>query len=96
VLRSAVPDGDVVEYATTVLDRFAPHFRPEDVYAANHLGALAALDAGITTLLDWSHIMNTPDHADEAIRGLTDAGIRAVFAHGAQVTPAGRGPTPVA
>jgi hypothetical protein len=25
--------------------------------------------------------MNTPDHADEAIRGVTDAGIRAVFAH---------------
>lgn len=83
VLRSAVPDADVVEYATTVLDRFAPHFRPEDVYAANLLGALAALDAGTTTLLDWSHIMNTPDHADEAIRGLADAGIRAVFAHGA-------------
>jgi len=83
VLRSALPDADVAEYATTVLDGFAPHFRPEDVYAANHLGALAALDAGITTLLDWSHIMNSPDHADEAVRGLADAGIRAVFAHGA-------------
>jgi cytosine/adenosine deaminase-related metal-dependent hydrolase len=37
-------------------------------------------------MLDWSHISNTPDHADEAIRGLRDAGIRAVYAHG---VPAG-------
>ena len=32
------------------------------------LGALEALDAGITTLYDWSHNNNTPDHADEAVR----------------------------
>ena len=36
----------------------------------------------MTTLLDWSHINNTPDHADAAIQGLKDAGIRAVYAHG--------------
>ena len=45
-------------------------------------GSLEALNAGITTLLDWSHINNTPDHADAAIQGLKDAGIRAVYAHG--------------
>ncbi len=37
---------------------------------------------GITTLVDWSHIMNTPAHADEAIRGLQETGIRSVFAFG--------------
>ena len=36
----------------------------------NYLGSLEAIDAGVTTLLDWSHINNTPEHADEAIRGL--------------------------
>jgi len=36
----------------------------------------------VTTLLDWSHISNTPDHSDAAIQGLKDAGIRAVYAHG--------------
>ena len=40
------------------------------------------LNAGITTLLDWSHINNTPDHSDAAIQGLKDAGIRAIYAHG--------------
>jgi cytosine/adenosine deaminase-related metal-dependent hydrolase len=36
----------------------------------------------VTTLLDWSHITNTPEHADEAIRGLHDARLRAVYCYG--------------
>ncbi|GGG11321.1 amidohydrolase family protein [Paenibacillus abyssi] len=55
--------------------------RPNDSYAGNLLGALEALDAGVTTLLDWSMIYS-PDNTDEYIRGLQDAGIRAVFALG--------------
>ncbi|HEY3505915.1 MAG TPA: amidohydrolase family protein, partial [Actinocatenispora sp.] len=57
-------------------------YRPADVYAGTLLGALAALDAGITTLVDWAHVMYTPAHADASVRALRDAGIRAVFAHG--------------
>ena len=59
-----------------------PKYRPDDVYAANRWGALECLNAGITTLVDWSHIMNTPDHADAAVQGLKDTGIRSVFAFG--------------
>ncbi|WP_368505251.1 amidohydrolase family protein [Alkalihalophilus sp. As8PL] len=55
--------------------------RPQDDYIANLVGALEALDAGVTTMLDWSMIIS-PDHTEEMIRGLDDAGIRAVFAHG--------------
>ena len=40
-------------------------------------GALECINAGITTLVDWSHINNTPDHPDAGIQGLTEAGIRA-------------------
>ena len=35
----------------------------------------------MTTLLDWSHINNTPDHADEAI-GPAELGTRAVYCYG--------------
>ena len=52
------------------------------MYAGNYLGSLEAIDAGVTTLLDWSHINNTPEHADEAIRGLRDAQLRAVYCYG--------------
>ncbi|MEV1176262.1 amidohydrolase family protein [Nonomuraea sp. NPDC049784] len=57
-------------------------YRPEDVYAGNLLGALAALDSGITTLVDWSHVQISPGHSDAAVQALTESGIRAVFAHG--------------
>jgi cytosine/adenosine deaminase-related metal-dependent hydrolase len=52
------------------------------VYVGNYVGALEALDAGVTTILDFSHCNNTPEHADSAIQGLADAGIRALFAYG--------------
>jgi cytosine/adenosine deaminase-related metal-dependent hydrolase len=44
---------------------------------------LGAINAGITTLLDWSHIGNGPEHTDAAIEGLRESGIRAVYAYGA-------------
>ena len=52
------------DYFVEVLDTFAPVYRAEDVYASNLAGSLDCLNAGITTLVDWSHINNTPDHAD--------------------------------
>jgi cytosine/adenosine deaminase-related metal-dependent hydrolase len=68
-----------------MLDNIGIQYRADDVYIANLMGALEALNAGITTLLDWSHVNNTPEHSDAAIAGLTEAGIRAVYAHGVPV-----------
>ena len=62
--------------------------RPQDVYIGNLLGALEALDSGVTSILDWSMI-NSPEHADEMIRALDESGIRAVFAHGTPLLGAG-------
>jgi len=56
--------------------------RPEDVYAGTLFGALTAIDSGITTLLDWSHIQNSPAHADAAVAALAESGLRAIFGHG--------------
>ena len=82
VIRGIAPDVSLGGYFDIVLDQLAPAYRPEDVYAGNYLGSLEAIDAGVTTLLDWSHISNTPEHADEAIRGLRDARLRAVYCYG--------------
>ncbi len=81
-IRTCAPDFALITYFGSILDKFAPLYRPEDVYAANLWGSLECINAGITTLVDWSHIMNTPAHADEAVRGLQDSGIRSVFAYG--------------
>jgi cytosine/adenosine deaminase-related metal-dependent hydrolase len=82
VIRGIAPDVSLAGYFDIVLDQLAPAYRPEDVYAGNYLGSLEAIDAGVTTVLDWSHISNTPEHADEAIRGLRDARLRAVYCYG--------------
>src|SRR3990170_3343535 len=81
-IRTCAPDFALITYFSSILDKFAPHFRPDDVYAGNLWGSLECINAGITTLVDWSHIMNTPAHADEAIRGLKESRIRSVFAYG--------------
>ncbi len=81
-IRTCAPDYALVTYFSGILDTFAPNYRPDDVYAANLWGALECANAGITTLVDWSHIINTPEHADAGIRGLQESGIRSVYAYG--------------
>jgi 5-methylthioadenosine/S-adenosylhomocysteine deaminase len=85
-IRNCAPNATLDDYFVEILDSFAPLYRPEDVYASNLAGALECLNAGITTLLDWSHINNTPDHPDAAVRGLQESGIRAVYAYGSANT----------
>ena len=63
-IRTSAPDFALITYFGSILDKFAPHYRPDDVYAGNLWGSLECINAGITTLVDWSHIINTPDHAD--------------------------------
>ncbi len=69
-------------YISFVLHKLAPAFRPEDAYIGDLISALGAIDAGITTLLDWSHIQGSPAHTDAVVQALRDSGLRAVFAYG--------------
>jgi cytosine/adenosine deaminase-related metal-dependent hydrolase len=77
-----VPLEGRTSYISFVLHKLAPAFRPEDAYVGNLVSALGAIDAGITTLLDWSHIQGSPAHTDAVVQALNDSGMRAVFAYG--------------
>ncbi|MCO5399704.1 amidohydrolase family protein [Ralstonia soli] len=81
-VRHRYADIDPQIYFAEMLGAKGAAFRPEDVYVGTLLGALSALESGTTTMLDWSHVQNTPEHTDAAIAALRDAGIRGVFAHG--------------
>ncbi len=81
-LRAICADWTLYDYVVGMRLTLSPRFTAQDVYVGNHVGALEALDAGVTTILDFSHCNNSPEHADQAIAGLSDAGIRAVFAYG--------------
>jgi 5-methylthioadenosine/S-adenosylhomocysteine deaminase len=77
-----VPLEGRVSYISFVLRTLAPAYRPEDVYAGNMVSAVGAIDAGITCLLDWSHIQSSPSHTDAAVQALKDSGMRSVFGYG--------------
>jgi len=94
-LRLLASDWTLGHYLMGIHSGFSKHFRPEDTYAGNLIGTLEALDSGITTLLDWSHNLATPDHADAAIEGLKDSGARAIFAHGSGAEQWSNLPSPV-
>lgn len=81
-LRGVCADWTLRDYFRGIRQRISPNCGPDDVYAGNLVGALEALDAGVTTILDFSHCNNTPAHADAALRGLRETGIRAVFGYG--------------
>ena len=67
-------------------------FRPEDIGAGNLISAWEALEAGVTTTVDWSHNLHTPDHAEAAVDALRAVPGRFVFAYGNIQAGPGSGP----
>ncbi|ONI68144.1 amidohydrolase [Kribbella sp. ALI-6-A] len=57
-------------------------FRPEDIQAGNLLSAWESLEAGVTTTVDWSHGLQTVDHAEAAADALQAVPGRFVLAYG--------------
>lgn len=81
-LRTVATDWSLFDYFVQMRSIYSGFYKPEDAYIGNLVGALEAINAGVTTIVDHSHIMNSPDHSDEAVRGLKDAGIRGIFCYG--------------
>jgi 5-methylthioadenosine/S-adenosylhomocysteine deaminase len=89
-LRNVLPDGSLDDYRNVVQRTFGAKMVPDDVYVADLISALGAIDSGVTCILDWSHIQNSPAHSDACIKGLQESGVRAVFAYGAGQNETGR------
>src|SRR5471030_2136929 len=62
LFRNIGSDWTLAHYFTGLHGTMSELYRPEDTYAGNLIGTLEALDSGITTLVDWSHNLNTPAH----------------------------------
>src|SRR6185437_4753204 len=91
-LRSFLADGILINdgsntpsadptYYEYILLKFAPVYRPEDVYINELFGGLSQLDDGVTTVHDVSQIHHSPQHSDAAIQALFDTGRRAAFGY---------------
>jgi cytosine/adenosine deaminase-related metal-dependent hydrolase len=82
LLRNIGPDDLLGDYLEKILFGFAPIITPEEVFLGNTVSALSAVNAGVTTVLDWSHIATSPEHTDAAIEALRSVGVRAVYGYG--------------
>jgi cytosine/adenosine deaminase-related metal-dependent hydrolase len=89
-LRSFLADGLLFDdgkrhgtynYFAYILGKFAPVYRPWDVYINELFGGLSQIDCGVTTVHDISQIHHSPEHSDAAIQGLADAHRRGVFGY---------------
>jgi 5-methylthioadenosine/S-adenosylhomocysteine deaminase len=84
VMRRLMPDvSDLFAYIDVVAETLGAHYRPIDMYVSTKLTAVAALDAGITTIIDACHNSRSPEHTDAALESLESAGIRALHMVGA-------------
>jgi 5-methylthioadenosine/S-adenosylhomocysteine deaminase len=80
-LRGLGADMTLPAYLDEVLGRVAPALDAGDARLATLLGAAEALDAGITTVLDYSNVITTPEHGDAVLDAYATAGIRAILGH---------------
>ena len=81
-MRGYGADWTLTQYFVWYYLESGKFFRPEDVHAGNLLAAIEAIDAGVTTCVDWSHGLQTVDHADAALDALESVPGRWVLAYG--------------
>lgn len=81
-LRGYGADWTLTQYFVWNYLEHGKKFRPQDIYAGNLLSAIEAIDAGVTTSVDWSHGLSTVDHADAAVDALQEVPGRFVFGYG--------------
>jgi len=81
-IRGYGADWTLTQYFVWNYLQWGKSFRPQDIYAGNLLSALEAIDAGVTTTVDWSHNLQTIDHAEAAADALAEVPGRFVLAYG--------------
>ncbi|NGN91827.1 amidohydrolase family protein [Nocardioides sp. KC13] len=62
--------------------QFGSRFTTQDFYNANLFGYVDAIDAGVTTLVDWSHGLRNIEDGEAALQAAADGGGRVRFAWG--------------
>jgi 5-methylthioadenosine/S-adenosylhomocysteine deaminase len=82
VMRGYGADWTLTQYFVWNYLNWGKSFRPQDIYAGNLLSAAEAIDAGVTTTVDWSHGLRTLEHGEAAVDALTEVPGRFVLAYG--------------
>ena len=62
-------------------EAFGKHHTPTDYYRAVRLFMTDALNAGITTVINYAHNTQSPAHVDAEIRAMMESGLRGRYAY---------------
>ena len=60
---------------------------PEDAHIGQLAGLYSALDAGVTTTLDFSHATWSPEHATAVLNACVESGARVFWTYATQLLP---------
>jgi cytosine/adenosine deaminase-related metal-dependent hydrolase len=81
-MRGYGADWTLTQYFVWYYLEHGKKFRPQDIAAGNRLAAIESLDAGVTTTVDWSHNLQSVEHAEAAVDALRSVPGRFVLAYG--------------
>src|SRR4051812_17438927 len=81
-MRAYGADWTLTQYFVWYYLEHGKIFRPDDIRAGNLTSAWESLEAGVTTTVDWSHGLQTADHAEAAVDALRAVPGRFVLAYG--------------
>jgi len=81
-MRAYGADWTLTQYFVWYYLEHGRRFRPQDIHAGNLVAAWESLEAGVTTTVDWSHGLQTTEHADAAVDALQAVPGRFVLAYG--------------
>ncbi|WP_445116083.1 amidohydrolase family protein [Acinetobacter sp. WZC-1] len=84
LLRAHSADMSLPEFLSQTFYGIGSIMEPEDIATATLVGALEAIDAGVTTIMDCCDCVNTLEHACRAVDSLIQSGIRGIYAYGFQ------------
>ncbi|KAF3928799.1 hypothetical protein ABW21_db0207483 [Orbilia brochopaga] len=71
MLMEYMPTGGIAAYT----------YQPEDILIGQLAGLLELVDAGVTTVVDHSHSVYSPEHANAALTATVRSGIRAIYCY---------------
>jgi len=86
-LRGLCTDWTLSEYGVMVRTGYCVAYEPDDAFASGYAGALEAINAGVTTVVDHSHLQLSPEHSDALVTASLEAGIRGFFCYGLYNNP---------
>ncbi|BCS17676.1 uncharacterized protein APUU_10504S [Aspergillus puulaauensis] len=80
--RGIGADQALMHFLSNTYMRWLPATGVEDMHLSALVGALEALDSGVTTIIDTCESFHSREHAEAELQGLKDSGIRAFYAYG--------------